>query len=104
MATLADEARRIIKAGEPAGSDRDNYLYWAAIGYIDHLNDGCDEPDELLEMLAQSDALEDLDAAGYSYEVRTGKNFNLDFDDWFNERKGDFLARAAEAYVPQVAA
>ena len=77
--TLADTARAIV--AEPVRTyERDCFIRSSAQAYLDNLSDGYDEPDELLDLLAESDALEEY----------RGKDWLFDY--WLDDHKADYVA------------
>jgi len=91
--TLPRVAREIMNA-----KSGNRFLEMAAQTYLDNLSDGADEPDELLELLAEEIAEDEHQAACFAYERRNGGSFPHDFEDWYDERKGHYLSAVRSTY------
>lgn len=102
-ATIEQLARAIIAEPVPA-PDRGHtkHVCWvgAAHAYLDNLADGCDDPDELIELLAKEEAADNLpdsfpacDDAGYSWHDGPHSE-----DEWWRDELPGYIAAVRSTY------
>lgn len=79
---------------------RQDYWKIAAQAYLDNLESGCDEPEELVELLAKDRAAEEMpdsfpecDEAGYSWHDGPYSE-----EAWWEENLPDYIAAVRSTY------
>jgi hypothetical protein len=99
MTTLPELARALIAETPRLGeSQLDRDIRHEAQWYLDLLEDGQDEPDELLHLLAKANADDDFDSECYCKQDRTGRGVYDDFSDWYDGREGEYLAAVRSTF------
>lgn len=94
---LAKTAREIVQGSSCRPANR--FLAFEAQLYLDNLSDGHCEPDDLLELLAEASAEDAHQGICFAYERRNpGYSYTLDYDEWFEENKDEYLASVRSTY------
>jgi hypothetical protein len=91
---LAKTAQEIVDC-----KHSNRFLKFEAQLYLDNLSDGYCEPDELLRLLAEEQAEDDFQGVCFTYERRNpGYAYTLDYDEWLEGRKDEYLASVRSTY------